>query len=33
MSIPAIKVFKNGEVVSSAVGVQSREKLLEMIGE
>ncbi len=32
MSIPAIKVFKNGEVVSSAVGVQSREKLLEMLG-
>lgn len=33
MSIPAIKVFKNGEVAASAVGVQSREKLLEMIGE
>lgn len=32
MSIPTIKVFKNGEVFSSKVGVQTRDKLLEMIG-
>ena len=31
MSIPTIKVFKNGENTSSAVGVQSRERLLEML--
>ena len=31
MSIPALKVFKNGEVVASAVGVQSREKLLALL--
>lgn len=31
MSIPAIKVFINGEIVASAVGLQSREKLLKMI--
>ena len=31
MSIPAIKIFKGGKEVNSAVGVQSREKLLEMI--
>ena len=33
MSIPAIKIFKNGEVVSSAVGVQSKARLLEMLGD
>ncbi len=31
MSIPAIKVFKDGEIVGEAVGVQSEEKLKEMI--
>lgn len=31
MSIPAIKVFKNGKVVASAVGFQPREKLKEML--
>lgn len=33
MSIPTIKVFKNGAEAGSALGVQSREKLLELIGE
>ncbi len=33
MSIPTIKVFKNGQEVATALGVQTREKLLEMIGE
>ena len=33
MSIPTIKVFKNGSEAASALGVQTREKLLEMIGE
>lgn len=33
MSIPTIKVFKNGAEAASALGVQTREKLLEMIGE
>ena len=33
MSIPTIKVFKNGVETASALGVQSREKLIEMIGE
>ena len=32
MSIPTIKVFKNGEETASALGVQTREKLLELIG-
>ena len=32
MSIPTIKVFKNGQEVASALGVQTREKLLELIG-
>ena len=32
MSIPTIKVFKNGREVASALGVQTREKLLELIG-
>ena len=32
MSIPTIKVFKNGKETASALGVQSREKLLELIG-
>jgi len=31
MSIPAIKVFKGGAIVSEAVGVQSEDKLKEMI--
>ena len=31
MSIPTIKIFKNGEVAKTAVGVQSREQLIEMI--
>ncbi len=31
MSIPALKVFKNGEVVEEATGVQSKEQLIEMI--
>lgn len=33
MSIPTIKVFKNGAETASAVGVQTREKLLELIGQ
>ena len=33
MSIPTIKVFKNGEETASLLGVQSGEKLLELIGE
>ncbi len=32
MSIPTIKVFKNGQETASALGVQTREKLLDMIG-
>lgn len=31
MSIPAIKVFRNGQVVASSVGVKTREQLLDMI--
>ncbi len=31
MSIPALKLFKNGEVVEEAVGVQTKEQLVEMI--
>jgi thioredoxin 1 len=31
MSIPAIKVFKGGKIVSEATGVQSEDKLKEMI--
>ena len=31
MSIPALKVFKNGEVVQEMVGVHSKEQLLEII--
>lgn len=31
MSIPAFKVFKNGEVVNEAVGIQSEEELLAMV--
>ena len=31
MSIPTIKSFKNGEVVKTAVGVQTREKLIDML--
>ena len=31
MSIPSIKIFKNGENVNSVVGVQSREKLLDLL--
>ena len=33
MSIPTIKIFKNGAEAGSALGVQTREKLLELIGE
>ena len=33
MSIPTIKVFKNGAETGSVLGVQTREKLLELIGE
>ena len=33
MSIPTIKVFKNGAEAGSALGVMSREKLLELVGE
>ncbi len=33
MSIPTIKVFKNGTEAGSALGVMSREKLLELVGE
>lgn len=33
MSIPTIKIFKNGEVAATAIGVQSRESLLDLIGE
>lgn len=32
MSIPTIKVFENGQEKASALGVQTREKLLELIG-
>ncbi len=31
MSIPALKIFKGGEVVGEAVGVQSEDQLLELI--
>ena len=33
MSIPTIKVFKNGTEAGSALGVQTRENLLDLIGE
>lgn len=33
MSIPTIKVFKNGKETASALGVQSKEKLIELIGD
>ena len=33
MSIPTIKVFKNGKETTSALGVQSKEKLIELIGD
>ena len=32
MSIPALKIFKNGEVVAEMVGVHSKKQLLEVIG-
>lgn len=32
MSIPALKVFKNGELVEDLVGVHSKEQLLGVIG-
>ena len=31
MSIPTVMVFKGGEVTATAVGVQPKEKLLEML--
>jgi len=31
MSIPALKIFKGGEVVDEAVGVKPKEDLLELI--
>lgn len=31
MSIPTVMVFKGGEVTATAVGVQSKEKLLELL--
>ncbi len=31
MSIPALKVFKNGEVVEELVGVHQKEQLMEVI--
>lgn len=31
MSIPTLKIFKNGEAVEQMVGLQSKEALLEMI--
>lgn len=31
MSIPSLKVFKNGKIVGEATGVQSKEALLELI--
>ena len=31
MSIPAIKIFKNGKMVDEATGVQTKEKLIAMI--
>ena len=33
MSIPTIKVFRNGQETASALGVQSKEKLVELIGD
>ncbi len=33
MSIPTIKVFKDGQEAASALGAMSREKLLELVGE
>lgn len=32
MSIPTIKVFKNGEVTKTALGFQTKDELLEHIG-
>lgn len=32
MNIPTLLVFKNGEVAGSAVGLQSKESLLELLG-
>lgn len=31
MSIPAFKIFRNGQVIATAVGIQSREKLKRML--
>lgn len=31
MSIPSIKVFNNGQVVASSIGVTAQDKILEMI--
>jgi len=33
MSIPSLLVFKNGELLETAVGVKSEEELLQMIAE
>ncbi len=33
MSIPAFKVFKGGEVVGQAVGGQTKEQLMELLGQ
>lgn len=32
MSIPTLLVFKNGKVAASAIGLQSKERVKEMIG-
>lgn len=32
MSIPTLLVFKEGKVIASAIGLQSKEKVKEMIG-
>ena len=32
MSIPTLLVFKNGEITGEAVGVQSKQAVLDMLG-
>lgn len=32
MSVPTIKIFKNGTVMASAVGILSRNEILDMLG-